>query len=155
MPASNALRHAFIANAVFSAVSGAAFILAGAPIARAIGLPSGIPLQVVGVCLLPFAGGLVWLARRPHLSGSTGRLISFLDAQWVLGTFVLLVGWPELFDTLGHALALSIAAVVAGLATWQLIASRSIVVASLEVQSPSQSPLQAPTQSAMRLQDGA
>jgi hypothetical protein len=129
---SRTLRLAFMANALFSAASGLAFVLAGGHIASLAGLASGLPLQLVGIGLLPFAAFLVWLAERPELSSGQGRMVSAMDAQWVLGTFVLLVGWPDLLNATGQALALGIAAVVSVFAIWQLIGSRQLAALACE-----------------------
>lgn len=123
---SRMLRHALIGNAIFSGISGTAFILASGHVAALTGLPSELPLQLVGIGLLPFAALLVWLAERPALSQNEGRMISLMDAQWVLGTFVLLIGWPELLNDLGQLLAIGIAAVVLGFAVWQWIGTRQL-----------------------------
>jgi hypothetical protein len=129
---SRTLRLALIGNALFSAASGAAFVLAGGHIARLAGLPGGLPLQLVGIGLLPFAAYLFWLAERPEISAGQGRVISAMDAQWVLGTLVLLIGWPDLLNATGQALALAIAAVVSVFGIWQLVGSRQLAAPACE-----------------------
>jgi hypothetical protein len=120
------LRAAFIANAIFSLTCALLFLGFARPLAELAGLASPIPLAVIGAGLLPFGAGLLWLSRRETLTMGTGRLISLMDAQWVLGTVVLLIGWPDLLSPAGRALAVAIAAIVASFALWQLHGARRL-----------------------------
>jgi hypothetical protein len=119
MDESRTLRRAFTGNAIFSLLSATIFVLAGGVIAGWVGLSSPLPLQLVGAGLAPFGVFLLWLARRDRLTRRDGRIVSLLDAEWVLGTAVLLIGWPELMNATGHVVAIAIAAVVGGFAIWQ------------------------------------
>jgi hypothetical protein len=127
---SETLRHAFTANGLFSLASGLVFLLGGSALGAVLGLPDGPILQILGAGLLPFGAWLVWLSRRPDLTPRAGRMVSIMDAQWVVGTLVLLAGWPELLNTTGRTLAVGIALVVAAFAFWQLQAARRIVAPS-------------------------
>ncbi len=120
------LRRALLANASFSICSGALFILAGGPLSRLIGLPLVLPIQLIGAGLIPFACYLIWIARKPDLRSGEGRLTSLMDAAWVLGTFILLVGWPDLLNVTGRVLALLVAAAVGGFAIWQIVGARQM-----------------------------
>jgi hypothetical protein len=127
MNESQTLRRAFTGNAIFSLVSAATFVLGGGVIAGLIGLSSPLPLQLVGAGLVVFGVFLLWLVRREELTRRDGRIVSLLDAEWVLGTAVLLVGWPELMNATGHAAAIAIAAVVGGFAIWQWAGAQRIL----------------------------
>jgi len=124
---SQTLRRAFTGNAVFSLVSAATFVLGGGVIAGLIGLSSPLPLQLVGAGLVPFGAYLLWLARRDELTRRDGRIVSLLDAEWVLGTAILLIGWPELMNATGHVVAVAIAAVVGSFAIWQWAGAQRIL----------------------------
>jgi hypothetical protein len=130
MSDARALRSAFLGNAAFSLLSGVAFILLADPLAQLSGLAAGWPFRIVGIGLLPFGAWLVWLSRRPRLTARIGKLISVLDAQWVIGTIVLLTVWPELFNATGQTIALGIAAVVASFAIWQMIGAGRLASAT-------------------------
>jgi hypothetical protein len=127
---SGPLRHAFLANGLFSLACGLLFLVDGAPLAAFAGLPEGPILQVIGAGLVPFGAWLVWLSRRPALTPLIGRLVSIMDAQWVVGTLVLLAGWPELLNTTGQVMAVAIALVVTSFALWQIQGTRRIVAIS-------------------------
>ncbi len=127
MSESRTLRHAFLGNAVFSLISAAVFIVGGAALAPLVGLPSGLPLQLAGAGLVAFGAVLLWLSRRDVLTRRQGHLVSALDAEWVLGTAILLIGWPEWLNPTGRAIAIAIAAVVAGFALWQWAGAQRIL----------------------------
>jgi hypothetical protein len=127
MDESKTLRRAFMGNAIFSLVSATIFVVAGGAIAGWVGLSSALPLQLVGAGLVPFGVLLLWLARRDRLTRRDGRLVSLLDAEWVLGTVILLFGWPELMNATGHAAAIGVAAVVGGFAIWQWAGAQRIL----------------------------
>lgn len=127
MNESQNLRRAFTGNAIFSLVSATAFVLGGGVIAGLIGLSSPLPLQLVGAGLVPFGVYLLWLARRDELTRRDGRIVSLLDAEWVLGTAILLIGWPELMNATGHVVAVAIAAVVGSFAIWQWAGAQRIL----------------------------
>ena len=127
MNESKTLRRAFAANAIFSLTAAASFLLGGGAIAASLGLASPLPLQLVGAGLAPFGVYLLWLSRRDELTRREGRIVSLLDAEWVLGTAILLFGWPELMNARGHTVAIAIAAVVAGFAVWQWTGTQRIL----------------------------
>lgn len=127
---SDMLRSAFRANGTFSLASGALFLLLGGSLAPWTGLPAAWPLQAIGAGLLPFGAWLWWLAGRPGLEVRTGWIVCMMDAQWVVGTGVLLVGWPELLNPTGRVLAVAIAAVVTGFALWQWQGTRRLEAAA-------------------------
>ena len=128
MNESRTLRTAFLANAAFSLTCAFLFVAFANPLARIAGLAGPLPLEIVGAGLLPFGAALIWLSRREILTLGVGRLISLMDAQWVLGTAILLIGWPDLLSPTGRALAVAIAAIVACLAVWQLHGARRLAV---------------------------
>ena len=109
------------ANAVFSAVSGAALIALAVAGTHAFGVPPSI-LGVVGAGLLPFAWIVHRTARRPQ--SMLVRLIVGGDVTWVVAAAVILVGFPGTLSPMG-AVALTLASlVVAELAIMQLVGMR-------------------------------
>jgi hypothetical protein len=126
MNESQTLRRAITANGIFSLVSATIFIVAAGALAGRVGLPSPLPLQLVGAGLVPFGCYLLWLARKDELTGRDGKIVSLLDAEWVFWTAVLLIGWPELMNATGHAVAVAIAAIVSGFALWQWAGAQRI-----------------------------
>lgn len=120
------LRAAYRANGTFSIVSATIFVLLGGWLAPRVGLPSAWPLVVIGLGLVPFGAWLFWLSGGPGLTARVGRSVSIMDAGWVVGTIVLLAGWPDLLNSTGRALAIGIAAVVAGFGIWQIVGVRRI-----------------------------
>ena len=129
MNQSRTLELALSANAIFSLASGTIFTLFATPLAAAVGLPDGLALRIVGIGLLPFGAWILARSRSEALSPKLGRLVSFLDAQWVVATAILVLVWPDLFNALGLALAIAIALCVATFATWQLYGVRQLVAA--------------------------
>lgn len=87
---SNLLRLALRSNAVFSTVSGIAFIAAAAPLSEWIGLGSLWILNGVGVSLIVFAVGLYVNASRPDVNVLEAWIAVALDLGWVAGSAVVI-----------------------------------------------------------------
>ncbi len=118
------LRSALFANALFSLTSGTLFVLLAGPLTRFVGLSDVMVLRLLGIGLLPFGAWVYTLSRSESLTPTLGRVVSVLDAQWVLGTLILLLGWPDLLSAAGQALAIGIALCVASFAGWQLYGAK-------------------------------
>jgi len=126
MTESRTLKLALAANAIFSLASGTIFALFADTLAGEIGLPDGLALRVVGIGLLPFGAWVFTLSRSTTLTPKLGRIVSLLDAQWVGGTLILLLIWPDLFNATGVALAVVVALCVGTFASWQLYGARQL-----------------------------
>lgn len=117
------LRNAIALDAV---VTGAAALLmmSGASLLSPwLGLPAGL-LFWAGAALVPFVGLLAWIVRR----GSVSRLILIdvvaINALWVAGSVLLLVGGFVEPTILGYAFVLAQALAVAFFAELQFVGLR-------------------------------
>ena len=114
------LRMALLSNAVFSALSGLAFLTLSRSIADIIGGGAPILYQVIGGGLLAFAGFVGWTGTRQSINTFFAALISLADLVWVIGTLVLIaVGFGAL-QTGGMVLLVVIAVIVLFFALRQL-----------------------------------
>ncbi|MFZ1397305.1 MAG: hypothetical protein WAS33_10430 [Candidatus Promineifilaceae bacterium] len=92
------LRRALQSDALFSSLSSLAFILAAGPVARFLGsdVPSWLVLAI-GVSFLPFVGAIYWILADLEGRVRYGRIITFLNFVWVVGSYgVLLLAWSQL-----------------------------------------------------------
>lgn len=88
------LRRALQGNALFSLLTGLAFVLASGAIGRFLGptIPAAI-LLIVGLGLLPF-GYMVY--RVAATDPSQAKVITLMDILWVIGSFLLLwLAWDS------------------------------------------------------------
>ena len=83
---SNLLRRALQGNAVFSTLSGAAFILGAKPIAAFLGPVPPAALVVVGLGLIGFAIMLTRNSMRDAINHTEAGLAVAGDLLWVLGS---------------------------------------------------------------------
>ncbi|WP_420644717.1 hypothetical protein [Candidatus Leptofilum sp.] len=123
-PRATLLRRTLQANALFSLLTGLAFVVVSGSIARFLGpqIPGWIVL-VVGLGLLPF-GVMVYRAAANDLQQA--RIISGMDFAWVIGSFLILgLGW-SLFTVAGRWFVGLQAEAVATFAILQLIGLRRL-----------------------------
>lgn len=113
MNRSRAVRLALYANAAFSTLTGLAMLIAPGPLAELAGVQAPWVLRLVGAGLLPFAGTVIWEARRPTVAPGQVVTISLLDFAWVIGTGGLAWWWPEAMGPRGWELAWGVAGFVA------------------------------------------
>jgi len=120
MPRSTLLRRALRANAAFSGACATLFLAAGDPISRAIGLPEGPILPVLGVGLAGFAVFLLVTAGRSDIRKlqNEGLTHSLADFAWVIGSAPVIAFGP--MNTTGNLALAAVSAVVLalGLAQW-------------------------------------
>ncbi|VAW38442.1 hypothetical protein MNBD_CHLOROFLEXI01-3419 [hydrothermal vent metagenome] len=124
---SNFLRRALQANALFSLLTGAAFVVASGPIARFIGtdIPSTLVL-IVGLGLLPFGYMVYRLTSGTAVSPKEARIVTIMDVSWVIGSFLLLaLGW-SLFTVAGRWFIALQAEAVATFTLLQIIGLRRL-----------------------------
>ena len=99
VPVDNAalLRRALQSNALFSLLSALAFILASGPVARFLGpaVPSWIILAI-GVSFLPFVYGVYGVSSDIAGRWRYGRIITAMDATWVVASYLVLwLAWSQ------------------------------------------------------------
>lgn len=87
-----ALHRILRANAIFSAISGAIFLIGSAPLASFMGLPDGGFLIVIGVGVLAFSALLFQLTAQPQLDRRLAFSIFILDTLWVVLSVIALLG---------------------------------------------------------------
>jgi hypothetical protein len=113
-----------MANAVFSGLSGLAFVVAAGPIARNIGLDEPTTLVIVGGALLLYALGLARNACRCVVSLVETRVVIALDMLWVIGSAVLV--FASLLNATGNWAAAVLADFVLAFAICQFIGVRRV-----------------------------
>ena len=118
------LRRTLAANAIFSALSGAAMIAFSGPLDRFIGLGLSWLLIVIGVGLLGFAALIGLNLRRPQLNRAEAWLTVASDAAWVVGSAIIVFGFPDLLGAGGRWLVGLVAVAVADFAFFQCLGLR-------------------------------
>jgi hypothetical protein len=105
------LRTTFAVNAVSTAFSGVVLLAGSVPLAPLLGVPGPLPLAVVGALFIAF-GAQVWRVRREPVDLAQATAILVLDAAYVLGSVVLLLGWPGVLSFYGRLAVALLADVV-------------------------------------------
>jgi len=118
------LRRTLAVNATFSALSGAGMIALSGPLDRFMGLGLSWLLIVIGVGLLGFAALIGLNARRPQINRAEAWLTVASDAAWVLGSVIVVFGFPDLLSTGGKWLVGLIAVAVGDFALFQYLGLR-------------------------------
>ena len=127
------LRMSLRGNALFSTLSGIAFVLLSGTIAAILGdYPAGYVLAV-GFQLLVFAGALAWLSSQAEISTPLTIGVIVADCLWVLGTGVVV--YADFFTRQGNILLLGLADVVLLLAILQFLGVRRMKAGLLGVES--------------------
>jgi len=107
----NALRRALLLDAAASGAMGLLFLIAAGSLSGLFGLP--LPLvRSVGVFLIPFAAGLLWIATRSYAPAALIRTIVVGNVLWVVASVFLLVSGVVNPTLLGEAFVLAQAAAV-------------------------------------------
>ena len=126
------LKRALGANAMFSALSGVALVLA-APIAAELlfsmplsvfGFGAVTILRMVGIGLILFALAVGWAGRQERPVAPIVTAISLADFGWVIGSVLLLGFAAPTFTTMGIAMIGTIGLIVLGFGVAQLGALR-------------------------------
>lgn len=113
-------RTALVANACFSATTGALAVGFPNEAASWLGDVSALAVTAVGVSLLGFAGFVGHTAARWFRDPIRVGVISVADLAWVGGTAFLLMVWPALFGAQGIGTMIAIAAIVGAFGVLQL-----------------------------------
>ncbi|MDX1663310.1 MAG: hypothetical protein R3272_05920 [Candidatus Promineifilaceae bacterium] len=119
------LRAALRANALFSAVSGLAFVGLAAPLAAWTGVGVSGVFAVIGAGLLPW-GAFLFLAARAVRLRPLARLAIAGDLLWVLGSVLVLATRPVALTAAGIWAIILVADVVALFAVAQYVGLRRL-----------------------------
>ncbi len=95
------LRRTLTVNAVATAASGTALALGAVALAPLFGLPGPWPMAAFGAALVLFAAW-VWLVRREPVDVAQARAVFVMDVAYVIASFALIAGWPQLLSPLGR-----------------------------------------------------
>lgn len=128
------LRRAMQADAMVSGGSGLLLGLLPGPLSALIGFSRPEYLVSVGLGLIAYAIWLIFSARRPDVNLWAGRAAVVLNGLWVVGSILLLLGAPGLFNTLGQWLVGIVAAIVADFAIIQYLGLRRAARAPVPAQ---------------------
>lgn len=119
-------RHILLVNASSTAVSAVAMLAARSILAPLFGLSTPLPLDLVAIGFLIYAGALVGAARREPVSPRALMAFAILDGIWVAGSaLLLLVAWTELAP-IARALVTIVALVVEAFAILQYRAAGTV-----------------------------
>jgi hypothetical protein len=117
------LRRTLRGNGIFCGISGAAFIVAAAPLGTFLGLSTPIILLVLGLVLLLTALSLFRAAGTHSIDYKTGLLYAIIDSVWVIGSVILLLGSWVPFTTEGKWAVGLVAVIVALFASLEFYGS--------------------------------
>ena len=115
------LRRALTGNAVFSLGSALVAVVLAGPLSDAFDIPAAV-LVVLGIALVPWAL-LGWYTSRTLDRRFVVAIIGG-DILWVIGTVVLLAGFPDAMSGAGRTSAAVVGLIVAGFAVTQTIGLR-------------------------------
>ena len=118
---SNLLRYALRGNALFSASSGAGFILAAGHLASLTGLQPPLIFTIAGIGLIGYAGPVWRLAASPAIPPAPAWAIILADAAWVAGSLALLLSGIAPLTVMGKWLIAILADIVGIFAVLQYI----------------------------------
>ncbi len=106
------LRGVFTFDRAFAAASALALTVASPLLADVLDWPTWV-VAAIGLALAPYALFLHWVRRSGNLRSVWAKMSAVGDAGWVLGSALLLLGWPDATATAGKWLVVVAAAVVA------------------------------------------
>jgi hypothetical protein len=109
---SELLHRALSLNAVFSAVSAVALLLASGWFAAQLGLPGRAPVLVTGTLLGLFALQLTWIVRARRIRRREILGIIAADVAWVGASILLGILYYDRLTTVGAVLVFGVALVV-------------------------------------------
>jgi hypothetical protein len=112
VPPNRILRTVFAVDRAFAASSALLLIAAGPILANVLDWPAWV-VVAIGAALAPYALLLHRIHRSGALRSALARLTAAGDLGWVVGSIVLLIGWPGATGTAGKWLVAVIAVAVA------------------------------------------
>jgi len=110
---SRLLRGSLLADGLASGAMGLLLLAGGGLAAGLLGLPEAL-LRGVGLVLLPFAAGVLWLGRQPLPNPAGVKAVIVVNIAWVASSVLILVaGWlapsgPGIAFVVGQALAVAV-----------------------------------------------
>jgi hypothetical protein len=120
----NFLRTVLLLDAASGIVGGLLFVLAAGPLAELLAMPAQF-VRGAGAVLLPFAAFVLWVATRQPIPAKAVWIVVGLNAVWVIESVVLLIGNWIVPNTLGTAVVLVQAAVIAVIVELEIVGLRS------------------------------
>jgi hypothetical protein len=97
------LRRALLIDAVLTAVTGIALVLAAGPLSAVLGLPTAL-LRSAGAIFIPYGAFAGWLGMRPRVYRPLVFALIVLNALWAVDSVLLLLTrwleptpWGEIF----------------------------------------------------------
>lgn len=117
------LRQIVLVDGLVSGAMGALLIVAAGPLSGLTGLSAAF-LFWVGVALMPWVAGLVWLGRREPLNRSGVEAVIALNALWVVASIGVLVAGPFAPTVFGYIFIIAQALAVAAFAELQFTGLR-------------------------------
>ena len=119
------LRRVLAVNAVTSGAFGAAFLVAGRPLAALLGCAPAF-LWAFGAGLLAFAAHLGHVARKPAIARGEALYFAVVDAAYVAGSAIVLLGWPDLLTGMGRLFFALVADAVAVFSVLEFVGYRRL-----------------------------
>jgi hypothetical protein len=114
------------ADGLFCAACGVVMVLGSDSLAVWAGLPSSLPLLVLGIGLVAYGGTLIGLARMYSGYIRLTQAILILNMLWVAGSILALAFNPFRLTTGALVALLVIGLAVGGFALWQAAALRRL-----------------------------
>lgn len=96
------LRRAVVADALLSAVAGLLMTFGAGLLAELLSLPTTL-LLAAGATLFPWAGYLMWMARKPAVSSAAVWTVIGINAAWIAASAWVSLGGVFAPNVLGHA----------------------------------------------------
>lgn len=119
------LRRVLAVNAATSAACGAAFLVAGRPLAALLGCAPEF-LWVFGAGLLAFASHLGHVVRKRAISRGEALYFAMADAAYVAASAIVLLGWPDLLTGTGRLVFALVADAVAVFSVLEFVGYRRL-----------------------------
>lgn len=96
------LRRALVADALISAVAGLLMTFGASLLEELLALPTLLLLSA-GMAMFPWAGFLLWLARKPAVPSAAVWTVIGINAAWIAGSAWVSLGGVFAPNALGHA----------------------------------------------------
>jgi len=112
------LRRSLLVNGVFSISTGLIAFLFADAISEFMSIEA-LVLRFVGVAVLVFGLAVYWFSRHETIERGFALFTTVADLVWVVGSVVLLVGFPDLVSSGGSVLIAVVALFVLGFAVGQ------------------------------------
>ena len=122
------VRRALVADAAISGSFGVLLLLAAGLLEGLLGVPATL-LRYAGLVLIPFAGLLVYLAKRDTPSPASIWMVIALNTAWIIASGALLLSGLVGPSALGYAFIIAQAVAVAVFVELQYVGVRRLTAA--------------------------